>query len=89
MYSFDPSEDIRHGRQRHGPAMSKGKAKFLHASDRVCALQCRSRPACVSEWLTRRRPFNCPSPEQVDICKAFGCLFVPVSPPNSDEQDLL
>ena len=87
--SFDPSVDIRRGVKRHGPEPSSEKANSLKVVDTVFALQCRSWPACASEWTTRYRSFNLPSPEQIEKCKTFGCLFVSVGHPNSAEQDLL
>ena len=55
----------------------------------MLALQCRSWPACASEWTTRYRSFNLPSPEQIEKCKTFGCLFVSVGYLDSAEQELL
>ena len=87
--SFEPSTKTRLLGKRHGPALSTEKVASFAATDTVLALQCRSWPVCASEWLIRYRPFNFPSSDQIDICKAMGCLFVPVGHPDSDEQDLL
>ena len=73
---------------RHGPAVSEPMKNNYLASDNVCALRCRSWPACASEWLIRQRHHNWPSQEQIDQCKTLGCFFVSVGHPYSKEKHI-
>ena len=88
--SYNPPSDIVQRYQgRHGPALTTDVSESILASDTVFALQCGSQPTCGTEWLHRNRPSNWPTDEMIDKCKRFGCIFVPVRHPDSDEHHLL
>ena len=84
-----PSELTQRHQKRHALALTHDETNSSLRLDMVKAFQCSSWPAFCSEWLTRNRSANWPSQKIIDICKDFGCLFVPVGHPISDEQDLL
>ena len=71
----------------HGPARTEEETDFTPACDNVIALRCNKWPACATEWLTRRRPYNCPSKKLIDYFKTLGCFFVCVGHPLSSEKD--
>ena len=78
--------DIIPGSAVHGPARTEEATDFMVAKDFVAALRCNKWPACATEWLTRRRPYNCPSKKLIDYFKTLGCFFVCVGHPLSDEK---
>ena len=74
--------------EKHGPAYTRHRRGDVTAMDFVSAFRCRSVPACASEWFSRNRRYNIPTPSQIDACKVLGCLFVAIGHPFSAEQNL-
>ena len=72
----------------HGPARTIPQTGFNAAVDKVVAFRCRKIPDCASEWFTRQRHYNWPTPEWIDKCKTLGCFFVYVGHPDSEESHL-
>ena len=89
--SFDSSDAIcGNNLRRHGPALSTDDIGTAVAVDFVLgAFKCSSWPPSSSEWLTRHRRYKWPTSQMLDLCKTFGCLFVAVGHPDSDEEHLL
>ena len=78
----------KHYDERNGPAMSrKQSATGYPAQDAVFALKCDELPECTREWFQRQRHYNWPTNYMIQRCETYGCLFVPVGHPNSEEQD--
>ena len=69
----------------HGTARTIRVTDFKLASGYVVALRCKKCPASATEWLTLRRPYNCPSKKLIDYFKTLGCFFVCVGHPLSYE----
>ncbi|MES9905703.1 MAG: hypothetical protein ABW168_23910 [Sedimenticola sp.] len=56
--------------------------------DFVEAYRCRTFPQIATEWVTRTRQHNWPSPEQIHKMCELGCLFVAIGQPNSPEEQM-
>lgn len=90
--SFEFPDEAMDELERHGPALASTETVGPNASqslDTVIGIYGNMWPECASEWLTRDRPYNWPSPEVIEECKALGFIVVPVGHPHSAEQDLL
>ena len=79
--------DIEDGQVINGPAISAPETE-TDAHDYVYAVRCRKIPNCASEWFTRQRHYNWPTPQWIDKCKTLGCFFVFVGHPDSEERHL-
>ena len=80
--------DIKDGHVINGPAISAPATETSSAYDYVHAVRCRKIPNCASEWFTRHRHYNWPTPQWIDKCKTLGCFFVFVGHPDSEERHL-
>ena len=80
--------DIKDGQVINGPAISAPETETSYAHDFVHAVRCRKIPDCASEWFTRHRHYNWPTPQWIDKCKTLGCFFVFVGHPDSEERHL-
>ena len=85
----DPSFLRDHIFENHGPAFTyfsttKSKVERTRETDNVVALPCHSWPTAASEWSSRHRPTNWPSPSLVTEITKHGCHVVPVAHKNSN-----
>ncbi|KAL3859565.1 hypothetical protein ACJMK2_009781 [Sinanodonta woodiana] len=73
----------------HGPALTFKDGPYgIDSYDIVVALQSHSWPCTASEWITRNREHNWPSPETIVSIQQSGIFFVPVGHTLSPERHL-
>ena len=87
MLESDPEEtenddDFFGDLTEHGPALTDD----AHNQDFVCALPCCEWPDIASEFASRPREFNQPSPEIIEKIVSRGCLYVGVGHPCSEDR---
>ncbi|KAL3859567.1 hypothetical protein ACJMK2_009783 [Sinanodonta woodiana] len=73
----------------HGPAVTLKDGPYgIDLCDIVVALQSHSWPYTASEWITRHREHNWPSPETIVSIQQSGIFVVPVGHTQSPERHL-
>ena len=88
VLSYDQSSKPKSCDERHGPAVTDNPSEGWTGQDRVVSMRSHYWPRCATEYLTRTRNYNWPSPAVLNTLKTLGCLFVQAGHPHGDEPNL-